>query len=248
MENHIKQNKFVISVKSLILIGTLFLLCKNRFFFFTVVHVWCMGTYDQGVRTIGIPGSGLFCEYILYVFSESLGGTSLSSGISSLTMNSSPPPPDRSDIPPPLPPRRKRETSSSGCELSPIRTMLPMPPFSSPKEPVGIPPPVIPPKEMPDDLPPPLPPRRDRGGSLEGVHLQGNMTLPRSFRMPQHPGSLQTLPRRNSERDNLGSSIMRDPPQPQFVNMNGNRGVSVTPKLPPKTYNRSVLHSRQQSS
>lgn len=174
----------------------------------------------------------------------SLGGASLTSGISSLTMNSvishgaslSEP----VALPPPLPPRRKRE-SSSGCELSPIRTVAPALPAKAAAAAKN------------DALPPPIPPRgnRERGGSVgydqfisfhhHHHHLieQGNMTLPRQ-RTQYHPGALSTLPRRNSERDYLSN-------QPQFVNVNGDRGGSVTPELPPKTY-RSIVHSRQQSS
>ena len=140
------------------------------------------------------------------------------------------------EIPPPLPPRRKKDRES-GCEqLSPTRTVAPQLPIKANSS------------KVEDIPPPPLPPRvaRERGGSLGGApgdpnlfHLHGNMTLPRSLHRTQyHPNAVTTLPRRNSERDYLS--------QTQFVNVNGERGGSVTPELPPKTYNRSVIHSRQQ--
>ena len=85
--------------------------------------------------------------------------------------------------------------------------------------------PFLPPREGA----PPLPPRRN-----ELVHTI--QTLPRNIGIirPQLPGASTTLPRRNSDRDATP------------VNINGDRGGSVTPELPPKTYRCS--HSRKQSS
>ena len=141
------------------------------------------------------------------------------------------------ELPPPLPPRVKREYSAgggSGSELSsPVTTTTP------PTE----------------DTAPPLPPRQRNLNSILNRSLGitaatspiSSQTLPRERRIPLHNNAVMTLPRRNSERDHLASA------QPQFVNVNGGaggggeRGGSVTPELPPKTY-RSVIHSRQQSS
>ena len=84
--------------------------------------------------------------------------------------------------------------------------------------------PFLPPREGA----PPLPPRRN-----DLVHIQ---TLPRNTGLTRPPlgGSSLTLPRRNSDRDATP------------VNINGDRGGSITPELPPKTYRGS--HSRKQSS
>lgn len=85
--------------------------------------------------------------------------------------------------------------------------------------------PFLPPREGA----PPLPPRRN-----DLVH--NTQTLPRNIGLARPPlsGSSLTLPRRNSDRDSTP------------VNINGDRGGSVTPELPPKTYRGS--HSRKQSS
>ena len=83
--------------------------------------------------------------------------------------------------------------------------------------------PLVPPREGA----PPLPPRRN-----DPVHTQ---TLPRNVGPTRPPlGSSLTLPRRNSDRDSTP------------VNINGDRGGSITPELPPKTYRGS--HSRKRSS
>ena len=155
------------------------------------------------------------------------------------------PPPSSSggaaELPPPLPPRLKRESSAgSGSELtlSPVKT-----------------PPDINAAMIPAATAvPPLPPRtRNINSTLVnrslGIDPLMAHTLPAHVprRIPLHNNAVMTLPRRNSERDYLAAA------QPQFVNVvNGGgseRGGSVTPELPPKTYrSRSVIHSRQQSS
>ena len=151
------------------------------------------------------------------------------------------PPPPPLELPPPLPPRKTRaESASSGSEVSPHRltptfpTPLPHPPSNDSHASAAA-------------APPPLPPRRERHRNSE-LNRQFGMeplthTLPgRNARTPYHPNATLTLPRRNSERDYLAAV------QPQFVNVNGDRGGSVTPELPPKTYNTHVSHHRQQSS
>ncbi len=116
------------------------------------------------------------------------------------------------------------------------------------------------------DMPPPLPPRRKRDSSLgfgdmspirqapdapvlpprDGApplpprQTSSHNTLPRAQSMtlarPPFPSSASmTLPRRNSDRE-----------YPPPLNINGERGGSVTPELPPKTY--KVTHTRKQSS
>ncbi len=123
------------------------------------------------------------------------------------------------DTPPPLPPRvKKHPILRAGGEppLSPIHQHPDAP--------------HLPPR---DSQAPPLPPRRN--------DLVDRQTLPRNVgltgRPPSGPGpgaSSSTLPRRNPDRDSLPANI------------NGERGGSVTPELPPKTYR--AAHSRKQSS
>lgn len=128
------------------------------------------------------------------------------------------------ELPPPLPPRKKRDTGSSSSELSPVKLT-----------PTAV-----------ENTAPPLPPRRERNinsvlNRSLGMEPLTTSTLPRNTRIPLHHNAMLTLPRRNSERDYMSAV------QPSFVNVNGERGGSVTPELPPKTY-KSGVHSRQQSS
>ena len=121
--------------------------------------------------------------------------------------------------PPPVPPRMRRESSLLSERSPPC-----------------------------DGSAPPLPPRKQRNISAKqdlslGIIDPLSHSLPRNVRIPFHHGATMPLPRRNSERDHLGIT------QPHFVNVNGERVGSVTPELPPRTYNnRHVVHSRQQSS
>ena len=128
--------------------------------------------------------------------------------------------------PPPVPPRMRRE-SSVRSEPSPVSDSVPPPQVDGAAAAL-------------DSEAPPLPPRRQRNiSSMQDLSLGISQTLP-LHRKPFHPNATLPLPRRNSERDHLGF--------PHFVNVNGERGGSVTPELPPRTYSRHVVHSRQQSS
>jgi hypothetical protein len=150
-----------------------------------------------------------------------------------------PPPPQ--DIPPPLPPRKKRESSTG--ELSPIRQAPePRARYTA---------------AVDDEPPPPLPPRtRDRmsgSGSGGGLDFANLSPISRQAVAPPPPppppphSPVSTLPppplRRNSDRE---YSMAASPPSSP-LQMNGERGGSRTPELPPRTY-KPPVHSRKQSS
>lgn len=120
------------------------------------------------------------------------------------------------DQPPPLPPRRPYNPLNKPRDLSTGELAPVLQAADAP---------TLPPR---DTTAPPVPPRRE----------QTQQTLPRAHSMTiqrQSPVvTSTTLPRRNSERDHV------------TLNVNGERGGSDTPELPPKTYR--VTHARKQSS
>ena len=138
-------------------------------------------------------------------------------------------------------------------QASPVSTMAPMTPLSP--SPVSPGPPILQPfsSKQAAERPPPLPPRRKKDMTLQSsAELspvrqapEAPLLPPRESRdvfvlpsgappLPPRRGESMTLPRRNSDRDQTP------------VNVNGDRGGSVTPELPPKTY--PGAHSRKKSS
>lgn len=150
-------------------------------------------------------------------------------------------------IPPPIP---TVPAFYHHSQPSPVSSVAPQTPLSP--SPVSPGPPILQPfsklAAASTDRPPPLPPRRKNVSLQSSAELSPVRQAPEAPLLPPRdnvlPGGAPplpprrlesvTLPRRNSDRDQV------------LVNVNGDRGGSVTPELPPKTY--PGAHSRKKSS
>lgn len=133
--------------------------------------------------------------------------------------------------PPELPPRQNRRNSSN--ENSPLLTPVPHRTHFAFDLPEG------------PEQPPPLPPRSLPRRASRGTYNWESNTLPRSmFRpAPSHPSAAAVFPEHLRPPPELPRPL-----QHSHAAVNGEGSASDLPELPPRTYRRNIVHSRQQSS